>query len=634
MGTGWRRAFCNTVPRDRREATATAVAAPSVASVDKQQSPKIKFGGSNPSTPRLRCKTIVNQNGDNLDLVSPKLECKTTPKTHSKSPRTRLGSNPSSPRSPFSILKNTLRLSRPRTSISEALSSAPFAIPLGKMFLYSQYIHKTRPKSSKIMPPRRGKIVQIDSNTPTKTTPVSSPKFTKQFEVKSYADDEPLVTPKAGAKFVPIPEAVEDEAEEVEEFQGFFVNPISSSDDAFAFNRDSRSVEVSLLPDAAVISQGRTHDTYAVVLKVKAPPPPHVRDAAKRAPIDLVTVLDVSGSMCGAKLEMLKRAMRLVISSLGSADRLSILAFSAAPKRLLPLRRMTPNECLKNGGRNPVASIILLSDGQDDAVPPNNDANQRRGSSHVSSTRFAHVEIPVHSSGFGREPAEDAFSKCVGGLLSVVVQDLRVQLGFGSGSDPAEITAVYSCNERPTVLGSGCIRLGDLYAEEEKELFVEIRVPASRVGSHHVLSVKCCYKDPATQELIYGRDQALLMPRPQTVQSGSPRIERLRNSFISSRAVAESRRLIEHNEMSSAMQLLSSARALLLQSRSESAGEYIRGLEGQLAEVQWRIQYQQQLMLRRRTEERDTGCSWMRMGSRLRRRRLGGRLRSWLKWLT
>ncbi|KAL2242198.1 uncharacterized protein LOC105159055 [Sesamum indicum] len=666
MGTGWRRAFCNTVPRDRREA---AVAAPSVAAVDKQQSPKTKFGGSNPSTPRLRCKTIVNQNSDNLDLVSPKLECKTTPKSHSKSPRTRLGSNPSSPRSPFSILKNTLRLSRNSCgvcmqSVKTGQGMAIYTAECSHAFHFPCIASHVNKRSSLVCPvcnttwkdvpllaihtqnqtqikqnhapQEEEKIVQIDSNTPTKTTPVSSPKFTKQFEVKSYADDEPLVTPKAGAKFVPIPEAIEDEAEEVEEFQGFFVNPISSSDDAFAFNRDSRNVEVSLLPDAAVISQGRTHDTYAVVLKVKAPPPPHVRDAAKRAPIDLVTVLDVSGSMCGAKLEMLKRAMRLVISSLGSADRLSILAFSATPKRLLPLRRMTPNgqrtarriidrlscsqgtsmaEALKQATRvleerrerNPVASIILLSDGQDDAVPPNNDANQRRGSSHVSSTRFAHVEIPVHSSGFGREPAEDAFSKCVGGLLSVVVQDLRVQLGFGSGSDPAEITAVYSCNERPTVLGSGCIRLGDLYAEEEKELFIEIRVPASRVGSHHVLSVKCCYKDPATQELIYGRDQALLVPRPQTIQSGSPRIERLRNAFISSRAVAESRRLTEHNEVSSAMQLLSSARALLLQSRSESAGEYIRGLEAELAEVQWRIQYQQQLMVRRRTEERDTG---------------------------
>ncbi|KAK6130774.1 hypothetical protein DH2020_035485 [Rehmannia glutinosa] len=646
MGTGWRRAFCTTVPRDRRETAAAETA------VDKQQSPNPKLARSNPSTPRLRCKTTTaNKNVDAIDLVSPKLDCKTTPKCHAKSPRIRLGSNPSSPRSPFSILKNTLRLSRNSCgvcmqSVKTGQGMAIYTAECSHAFHFpciASHVKKQNclvcPVCSTIWkdvpllaihtqnqnenhPQQEEKIVVIDSGTPTKNTPVSSPKFAKQCELlKSYADDEPLVTPKAGANFVPIREAVKDEKEEdeVEEFQGFFVNPISSSDDAFAsFNRDSRNVDVSLLPEAAVISQGRTHDTYAVVLKVKAPPPPHVheRAAARRAPIDLVTVLDVSGSMTGAKLEMLKRAMRLVISSLGSADRLSILAFSAEPKRLLPLMRMTPQgqrsarriidrlscshgcsmaEALKQATRvleerrerNPVASIILLSDGQDDAVPANNEPNQRRGS--ANSTRFAHVEIP-----------EDAFSKCVSGLLSVVVQDLRIQIGFATGSDPAEITAVYSCNERPVLLGSGCIRLRDLYAEEEKELLVEIRIPATRVGSHHVISTKCCYKDPATGELIYGGDQALLVPRPQTVRSGSPRIERLRNAFISSRAVAESRRLIEHNELSSAMQLLSSARALLLQSRSEYIGDYVRGLEAEMAEVQWRRQYQ---LPRRAAEE-------------------------------
>ncbi|MBO8584317.1 hypothetical protein INO15_14430, partial [Staphylococcus aureus] len=60
-----------------------------------------------------------------------------------------------------------------------------------------------------------------------------------------------------------------------------------------------------------------------MALTVRAPAP-----AQRRAPIDLVTVLNVSGSMAGAKLQMLKRAMRLVVSSLGSADRLSIVAFS------------------------------------------------------------------------------------------------------------------------------------------------------------------------------------------------------------------------------------------------------------------------------------------------------------------
>ncbi|XP_057773230.1 E3 ubiquitin-protein ligase WAV3-like [Salvia miltiorrhiza] len=639
MGTGWRRAFCNTLPRDR------------VAAESDQQRPT----RSNPSTPRLRCKSMEK---NKIDAMNPKLECKTTNSTPTTHSRIRFSSAPSSPRSPFSILKNSLRLSRNSCgvcmqSVKSGQGTAIYTAECGHAFHFPCIAAHVGKQSALVCPvcaavwkdvpllaihtqqnrQQEEKIVRIDPA----AAPLSSPKINRRCDAAVYADDEPLLTPK----FNPIRESVVDEGEdEVEEFQGFFVNPVSSSDDACSFNNaDSRTVEVTVLPDAAVISQGRTHDTYAVVLKVRAPPPPHVPDAAKRAPIDLVTVLDVSGSMTGAKLDMLKRAMRLVIASLSSADRLSILAFAAAPKRLLPLRRMTPQgqraarriidhlgcshgssmaEALREATRvleerrerNPVASIILLSDGRDDGGAAANDENsQRCASSH--STRFSHVEIPVHSAGFSREPAENAFSKCVSGLLSVVVQDVKIQLGLASGSDPAEIMAVYSCNERPSVLGSSCIRLGDLYAEEEKELLMEIRVPASRVGygSHHVLSVKCCYKEPATQELIFGKDEALLVPRPQSVRSGLPRIERLRNVFITSRAVAESRRLIEHNELSSAMQLLSSARALLLQTTSDLAGEYVRGLEAELAELQWRRHHQQQVALRRRrsSEEREIG---------------------------
>lgn len=458
----------------------------------------------------------------------------------------------------------------------------------------------------------------------------------------TYNDDEPLLlSPTFSGGFIPIPEENETEEieDEVDEFKGFFVNPISSSN-IYESITNSKGVEVKLLPEVAIVSVGRTHEAYAVVLKLKAPPPPepavhnssaaHFTDPARRAPIDLVTVLDMGGSMTRAKIQMLKRAMRLVISSLGSADRLSIIAFSATPKRLLPLKRMTvlgqrsarriidrleisqgscAGDALRKATkiledrreRNPVASVMLLSDGQDERAQDEN-PNQRPSSKHLSSTRFAHVEIPVNSSGFGKkagysqEPAEDAFAKCVGGLLSVVVQDLRIQVGFASGSDPGEISAVYLCNLRPTVLSSGMVRVGDLYAEEETELFLELRVPVSGVGSHHVLSVRCSYKDPATREVMYGTHQSLLVPRPQAVRSSGPKIERLRNLFVTTRAIAESRRLIEHNELHSAQQLLASTRALLLQSSTTAlADEYICGLEAELAEIQWRRQYEQHL---------------------------------------
>ncbi|KAK1293447.1 hypothetical protein QJS10_CPB17g02435 [Acorus calamus] len=344
-------------------------------------------------------------------------------------------------------------------------------------------------------------------------------------------------------------------------------------------------------------------------------------EPGRRAAIDLVTVLDVSGSMSGAKLHMLQRAMRLLIASLGPADRLSVVAFSgAAAKRLLPLRRMSPagqrlarrlvdrlacgggdggncvNEALRKAARvledrrhrNPVASIVLLSDGQEEGgVRSSNSANNR---SRPSSTRFAHLEIPVHASGFGKrgEPAEDAFARCVGGLLSVVAQDVRLQIGFAPGSAPGEITAVYACGGLPALVGGGssAVRIGDLYAEEERELLLEMTVPRTGCGGGglRLVSVRCWFRDPATQELLYCRDRSLVVPTARAVRSSDPKIERLRNLFVTTRATAESRRLVEHGEYATALQLLSSARALLMQSSSVSANESLRGLEAEMAE--------------------------------------------------
>ncbi|CAK9179083.1 unnamed protein product [Ilex paraguariensis] len=698
MGTGWRRAFCTTIPRDREtkvddkhheQSFQTQIPSPSPSPRSCAKFGFLSGGGSNPSTPRLssqtpttlRCRTstvaAAPTHPANETLISPKLQCKTNTPKSTKSPRGLLGSNPSSPRSPFSILKNSLRLYRNNCgvclqSVKTGQGMAIYTAECSHSFHFPCIASHVRKQGNLVCPvcnstwrdvpllaihklkqQQHHQEEEVDSTKKkleeTKE-PLHSPSLTnlktkqepklpiKQHDTRAYDDDEPLLSPTAGVKFIPIPEANENEAleDEIEEFQGFFVNPISS-DEPVNNTRDLRNVEAKLMPEAAIVKAPPP----------QPPPPAHnsntanFLDPTRRAPIDLVTVLDVSGAMGGAKLHMLKRAMRLVISSLGSADRLSIVAFSASPKRLLPLRRMTPHgqrsalrlidrlTCSQGNSvgdalrkatkvledrreRNPVASIILLSGGQDEREVHSDNINQRQRSTHVSSTRFAHIEIPVHTAGYSYEPAEDAFAKCVGGLLSVVVQDLRIQLGFSSGSDPAEIAAVYSCNGRPTVLGSDSVRLGDLYAEEERELLVELKVPTSIIGSHHVLSVKCSYRDPATQELIYSREQALPVPKPQAVRSSMPNIERLRNLFITTRAIAESRRLIEHNEFSSAHHLLSSTRALLIQSSSISANDYIRGLEAELEELQWRRQYQQQIeqqqmIQRRRVNDREVG---------------------------
>ncbi|KAK9285824.1 hypothetical protein L1049_025025 [Liquidambar formosana] len=678
MVSGWRRAFCTTISRDRQTTPAT----------DKQQQqqqqsnnslPSPKLSGkfrffSNPSTPRLqtqqppqpvpspslRCRTTATVTTPAPSLPdSPKLQCKTTADAAAtqpkNSPRFFQRSNPSSPRTPssFSLLKASLRLSKSRCGIclqgvKTGQGTAIFTAECSHAFHFPCVAAHVRKQGSLVCPVcsaqwkevpllavHKNEKSEVEEHRKMRESQVYRKQY-KPSDLKVYDDDEPLMSPAARARFNPIPESDEndDENGEVngsEEFQGFFV----SANEA-AIN--TRNVEVKLLQEAAVVSVGRGYEIYAVVLKLKAPPSPAASDGktssllnpARRAPIDLVTVLDVSENMTGAKLQMMKRAMRLVISSLSTNDRLSIVAFSAPTKRLLPLRRMTTTgkrsarrivdalgttgqgtgvgDALRKAAkvledrreRNPIATIMLLSDGQDERGSTKS-SNQNRPSPGVSSTRFAHMNIPVQSFGFGdggsygHAPPEDAFAKCVSGLLSVVVQDLRLQLGFSSGSAPAEIAAVYSCTGRPTMLGSGSIRIGDLYAEEERELLIELKVPTSAVGSHLVLAVRSTYKDPSSQDIVHTKEQALLVPRPHAVRSSDPNIERLRNLFLTNRAVAESRRLVDRNDLSGAHRLLSAARALLMQSsNSTSADEFLRGLESELAELHWRRQQQQQ----------------------------------------
>ena len=228
--------------------------------------------------------------------------------------------------------------------------------------------------------------------------------------------------------------------------------------------------------------------------------------AASRAPLDLVTVLDVSGSMAGEKLELVKRAMGFLIDNLGSDDRLSVVAFSTDARRIIRLTRMSDDgkaaakrgvESLAASGctnirggldvtamvldgrrhKNAVASVILLSDGQDNQsmhheylptswVPKHSPAFSKGGYDVLVPPSFQrtaggdHRCVTVHTFGFGIDHdaaamhyisevtgstfsfienhavIQDAFARCIGGLLSVAVQKARISLECGA-STPA-----------------------------------------------------------------------------------------------------------------------------------------------------------------------------------------------------
>ncbi|XP_057761968.1 E3 ubiquitin-protein ligase WAVH1-like [Arachis stenosperma] len=664
MVTGWRRAFCTSIHREREPKVVTEKQQQQHCdnnnnSSTNNQSPKIssKFGFfSNPSTPRfqsqpvasgpgLRCRTSISTGATTCSVPnSPKLQCsnpKTTKKQTTLSPRLFQLSNPSSPKSPssFSLFKSTLRLSKSRCgicmqSVKSGQGTAIFTAECSHSFHFPCIATQAKknpiltcPVCSTCWKELPVLAIHEDNKHNNKTTSEATNRdaaaTTKTRSLKVYNDDEPLMSPTSVARFNPIPESENEDEQEDEsnEFQGFNVSPFVS----FSPEERIRGLEMSLLPEAAIVAANRSYETYAVVLKLKAPAAP-LHKATRRSPVDLVAVLDVGGAMSGAKLRLMKSSMRFVISSLSSADRLSIVAFSAGSKRLFPLRRMTAggqrsarriidalavidqsrdgapvmNDALKKAvkvledrrEKNSVASIVVLSD-----------SNYSRSVAYsqkswlISSTRLPQLDVPVHAIRFPGEREcnhalnDDAFAKTVRSLLQVVAQDVRIQLAVVSRPRPVEIAAVYSLTSRPESLVPGSTRIGDLYAEEERELLLEIKVPAASAGSHHVLTVRSSYRDPLTQEIASPVEHAMLVPRPNTVRSSCPKIERLRNLHVTARAVAESSRLVEHGDFSGAYHLLSSARALLLRS-CKPAVEHVRWLEAEQAELNRRLQSQ------------------------------------------
>jgi Mg-chelatase subunit ChlD len=119
-----------------------------------------------------------------------------------------------------------------------------------------------------------------------------------------------------------------------------------------------------------------------------------VASGGTRTSVDLICVIDVSGSMDGEKIELVKETMRFLIETLTPSDRLSILTFNSSGNRICGLKTVTQenmvvlstyiNNLFASGGTNimsgmdlalktirdrkipnKVTSVFLLSDGQD-----------------------------------------------------------------------------------------------------------------------------------------------------------------------------------------------------------------------------------------------------------------------------
>nr|GMC77279.1 E3 ubiquitin-protein ligase WAV3-like [Ipomoea batatas] len=421
----------------------------------------------------------------------------------------------------------------------------------------------------------------------------------------------------------------------------------SISDNNHRDSGEGRAIKIKTYPEIPAVSRFNSSDNFTVLVHLNAPTSvsgpnpsssqpglPHLTQTP-RAPVDLVTVLDISGSMAGTKLALLKRAMGFVIQNLGPNDRLSVIAFSSTARRLFPLRRMSEmgrqqalqgvNSLAANGGtniaeglrkgakimedrreKNSVASLILLSDGQDTYTISN------------SSGEDSSFKIPVHTFGFGTDHdassmhsiseisggtfsfietesvIQDAFAQCIGGLLSVVVKEL--QLSIECVHPEVRLRSLRTGSYPNRILSSGrkgSVDVGDLYADEERDFLISVNVPTELSNTEtSLLKVSCVYKDPLTKEMVNLGSEVLRIERPKVAGEASVSIEvdRQQNRLRAAEAMAEARAAAEKGNLAGATSILEKCRKALLESVSSKAHDRLcLALDAELKEMQERM---------------------------------------------
>ena len=260
------------------------------------------------------------------------------------------------------------------------------------------------------------------------------------------------------------------------------------------------------------------------------------KEFQQRAPIDLVCVIDKSGSMAGEKIQLVQASLKYLLKILGEDDRLSLIEFNSSARLLTPLLRNiqknkerleTTIENLKAGGstniasgidaalrtlsmrkhKNPITCVFLLSDGADDMK-----GTEKRVAELVNKYNIQD-NYTIHAFGYGSDhdpvvmraiaqekdgnfyfiqnltKVDEYFVLSLSGLLSIIAEKIEIRLKLIEeqpeqfGSKKLQITKLYGGNmiwSYDEQNKEHVIRMNHLLGGVSKDYLLEVELPALR----------------------------------------------------------------------------------------------------------------------------------------------------------
>jgi len=362
-----------------------------------------------------------------------------------------------------------------------------------------------------------------------------------------------------------------------------------------------------LTADKNALSSKIAHDLSVLASIAAAEAAPTVRQ-----PLELVAVVDRSGSMGGSKMKEMKETLSFLVQhGLQKADRFAIVAFDNNVETRLDVTTMdaagkkTALEAvaaLHPGGATNLSggllqgidtltrqaaggvtnrAVLLFTDGI-----ANNGI--REPSAIVAAAQGAMTAAPctIFTFGFGADHTEDllrnlaestnglyyyvaksediptSFADCLGGLVSVVAQNVTLTL---EGVDGAVLGEAF-CPYKREVLEGGrlALSLGDLYSEDEKDIVLALKLPAlsqPTPDAATVVRASLRYFSVAASAMEEV-SATLLIGRPESTPEGQPvnaRLEEQRNRIEVADAMKKASVLADNGQVEEGRALLRSA---------------------------------------------------------------------------
>jgi len=112
---------------------------------------------------------------------------------------------------------------------------------------------------------------------------------------------------------------------------------------------------------------------------------------------------------------------------------------------------------------------------------------------------------------------QDSFAQCIGGLLSVAVQQARIAVTcLHRGVRVQEVKSGSYGNSVGADCRAASIDVGELYDDEERRFMVLVYVPRARSTEEvtRLLKVSCTYRDAATGNEAHVAAPAAVIQRP------------------------------------------------------------------------------------------------------------------------